>query len=863
MDVDKPADLEFVADDFEEGAHDKLDKNIHDRFPLVNPENLAAWRQNAAFILTAIAQEPGDRLLAKYRNSVECEKLLESNTTVMSMILDGPKDGYKNIRLLKLLRPDTEVSKVQLKEYTKDEAITSSKSWEREYVGDAADALWEHIREWYKKAQSPDAGQSFYAKYVAIVQSSGMGKSRAIDEMSKSRFVIPVILRASDSSGYPPSDKPAYEYLIGSNSQRDAFLRSCSFLHALFLQTATVVEGFKDAPDAGQLREYMKKGMQYDFHGECRRNFHEAVETHAKEVYSAVYLPHFPDEQLLPSHDRIDEKLSSENFPLCAAFRTLVKALGQQSLESPKSPKRQKKDTKVDDPFVVLAFDEVHTLTKLVEPPAGSDNQWSRFIELRRAIRGLKKESLFALFLSTSGTLYSISATTSSDGMIHTENFMLPFCELGFDQFALRINFSRLVLLSRVTSVEHLTSYGRPLWRPHYLEWKDSVMDFAVNKLLGGMNYIDGELTDGQKLACLAQRVPIEFLSAHYISHVSDKEKEQVNSHMRVILKVDRGLQTMATTSPSEPILAEAASTIMSRNPGFDPPVALQKILNGFAVHKGELGELIVALLFVIARDTAVRSAVKTERWCSVTALLQSLFCAPYSNFVDTSTGWHFTSKGTKILQESLANTFKESKVYFSHFVKVHEHKVVHVEFLMRLMVRGAAILCGNNQAGTDGIIPFLLNGDKIEQGNIGVILFQVKNDASFTHNPKPEEVRKMNPRSPTIIMHPDIPVIRFFFALSASTPTLQSVIHATSVKTLNGKGYKSYDFWVAGLSPEILSPVMRNTGAWNAVLQASSRWQQVYKGGSDLNIRLRKSMNPGVAAENPFWVNWCDEVTL
>jgi hypothetical protein len=119
-------------------------------------------------------------------------------------------------------------------------------------------------------------------------------------------------------------------------------------------------------------------------------------------------------------------------------------------------------------------------------------------------------------------------------------------------------------------------------------------------KLLGGSPYDPHKsLSDNQQLACLAQRIPIEFLSALYVSRISDPEKKQVNSHMRVILKIDNSLETMATTSPSEPVLSEAAYHIMSTSASFNSPQVLQIILDGLAVDKGKLGELIVALLFV------------------------------------------------------------------------------------------------------------------------------------------------------------------------------------------------------------------------------------------------------------------------
>jgi hypothetical protein len=45
-----------------------------------------------------------------------------------------------------------------------------------------------------------DRGMKLYANFVPIVQSSGMGKSRLVDETAKSIFTIPFCLR-SESNG--------------------------------------------------------------------------------------------------------------------------------------------------------------------------------------------------------------------------------------------------------------------------------------------------------------------------------------------------------------------------------------------------------------------------------------------------------------------------------------------------------------------------------------------------------------------------------------------------------------------------------------------------------------------------------------
>ena len=54
----------------------------------------------------------------------------------------------------------------------------------------------------------------------------------------------------------------------------------------------------------------------------------------------------------------------------------------------------------------------------------------------------------------------------------------------------------------------------------------------------------------------------------------------------------------------------------------------------------------------------------------------------------------------------------------------------------MRLMARGAAVLCARGQP-VDGIIPFLFKGDEIRLDNIGVIMFQVKNDVKYSNSPQ------------------------------------------------------------------------------------------------------------------------------
>ena len=67
------------------------------------------------------------------------------------------------------------------------------KSWSVPYQGNIPKVLYEYMR---------TNNNPWYEHILAIVQSSGMGKSRLIDEFSKSHFVIPLNLRASESGNF-------------------------------------------------------------------------------------------------------------------------------------------------------------------------------------------------------------------------------------------------------------------------------------------------------------------------------------------------------------------------------------------------------------------------------------------------------------------------------------------------------------------------------------------------------------------------------------------------------------------------------------------------------------------------------------
>jgi hypothetical protein len=216
----------------------------------------------------------------------------------------------------------------------------------------------------------------------------------------------------------------------------------------------------------------------------------------------------------------------------------------------------------------------------------------------------------------------------------------------------------------------------------------------------------------------------------------------------------------------------------------------------------------------------------------------------------------HLFSKSPSASElKNLRHDFPQATMHFNHFVKLHDFKSINKECLLLLMTRGAGVLCANNHASIDAVNVFLQSGTTLTINNLGLILYQIKNDSHYSHIPKPKLFESMNPYDLGILKAGDtpIPVIRIFFALTAKTPGLYVNRHAPS-PTYNAI---VYDIWSAGLSSDFLNPIDPQTDIWDGLLQASYTWKDIYKAATDVEKELRRSMNPGAADDGGHWSRW------
>ncbi|KAI0300393.1 hypothetical protein BC826DRAFT_878002, partial [Russula brevipes] len=166
----------------------------------------------------------------------------------------------------------------------------------------------------------------------------------------------------------------------------------------------------------------------------------------------------------------------------------------------------------------------------------------------------------------------------------------------------------------------------------------------------------------------------------------------------------------------------------------------------------------------------------------------------------------HYCSAG-HLPEKSFESAFTNAHIYFNHFIKVHDFKMVQREYLWRLICRGAAVICANNQRGVDIVIPVLM-GTILHPKFVTAILVQVKNDHSYTDKISNHLFTKMNPFKVTLFTEneakaPLPPVLRVVLALASERSAVKGPTLGTrsSPRLKNGDKFTAYDLWIAGVS--------------------------------------------------------------
>jgi len=386
---------------------------------------------------------------------------------------------------------------------------------------------------------------------------------------------------------------------------------------------------------------------------------------------------------------------------------------------------------------------------------------------------------------------------------------------------------------------------------------------FAGEKLLCKPFFTSEEfvrkLTDEEKLACISVRIPLEFNSRTLRSQ--EMEKNLVDKHMRVCLTVDPGFETVITVAPSEPLLAEASYLLM-RSPAFDLPRSLLAELEHPGLDKGNRGELIAMTLCLQARDAA--STRLQSRITPVRDFIQELLVPSAHDRVLRSKP--VRARNSEEAEKTLEDTFRDSNIYFNHFVKIRDRRVISRQFLWGLIARGAAALCADFQYGIDIVIPYLFWDRILRRQNVSAFLIQVKNDETFKESPQEYLFDMMNPYRIEFFdkneSHP-VPLIRMLFALASENSSIavlgcpertQPVREGAAKARFQADRYTSFDIWCAKASKETFRPI-ENDAVFDKLLLRSRLFPNVYEAKKSEGLQnATRSMNPATDIHPAHW---------
>jgi hypothetical protein len=442
------------------------------------------------------------------------------------------------------------------------------------------------------------------------------------------------------------------------------------------------------------------------------------------------------------------------------------------------------------------------------------------------------------------------------------------------------ILFSVVLLLTRFSFGTRFNHGGR--------EIQNEIVAFAALKLICQTNLVT-ELSCDQKLgmdnrltpfaltrpkfdfpACMAVRLALEFNSTTRKSQ--ERERLQVAKHMRLCIKVNDGFDTIVSVAPSEPILAEGARLLMS-NPKFDLPGSLLHELQTPGLDKGNRGELVCLVLLLLACDgaaaatkaQAVAKAEEATRAFSVHEFYKNLLNKDdYAKLLEA-----LPSRGVNMDSElpTFQGTFADSKIYFNHFIKIHDPRVVNRKYLWMLIARGAAILCANHQVGMDVLVPFSYYDAVLGRMNVSAILIQVKNDRRFSTTPIRWLFDGMNPFFVGLFDHSDdpLPVIRMVFALSSARHGVTIMEpegtryrrKSKAKKAKKSPPYTSYDIWCAGAFASTFAVIKKTEeNTYQQLLKVCSPFPGSYQSSLDLDDveAQRRSMYPGCMIDIDHW---------
>ncbi|CUA77121.1 putative outer membrane protein PmpA [Rhizoctonia solani] len=722
------------------------------------------------------------------------------------------------------------------------------------YIGKTAQILIGTLNDERKAYLHTTAANTPYNWSISIVQSSGTGKSRTVEEAGKTVFTIPFNIRehgGEQKHAYPPPDKRIrlfFEERL-DNDDTTQQVHYIIFLWQLFAQTLELLKTrFKKLRGeklALEWANYLGDGQTVLGVGQNRREF----------------------------YDKVVDAATREISTSGSLGRNILEGYLQKSCSKLVNRVRSTLDnTNTNACFVY--FDEAHWLTQTIKNPS-KEHERNQFHNLGNVLSELIDYRVFFIFLSTNSSLKDLAPPAPfirSARTVTGSQLITPFTELPFDiheSLVVQEFKSPGITLKRAYDVDVMVMFGRALWHTIYqVKSEKDIFRFAMAKL-------SADERPDQKansiLAALGIRVGIAFDEKEIIFHEKETtankkgtvdeshpywvQSKLVESHMRVAFSIPKHRGYMHTGAPSEPILAEAAGRYLSlggcRGIAIEGPEQLSQALEKGLLARGERGELIGRLLVTAAHDMALENYCGTlehqpnvpsyHRPIPVLVFLCALFHPSHHQKI-LSARCLTRKEGVETLSEAFSNSF----VFFSHFALADDSQMLSAPALATALLRGMALQAKEGQESIDAVIPIHMGSleTPISPKTTSAINLQIKNRKGLSHCKIDRSITVPDASMPTIS-------IVLQFAITGRKQDTIKVAEGSS-RTRNTRSQVTddhhYEIVARGCSSKLFRPITEEVESqYKALLGAGNVWEDFARRNRVDNFQALQAMKPRV----------------
>ncbi|KEP44988.1 putative G2/mitotic-specific cyclin cdc13, partial [Rhizoctonia solani 123E] len=402
---------------------------------------------------------------------------------------DAMPDDVKE-RAPKLEQDITPSTSGNLQDLQDSQVISFQLLFKAPYIGDTAKLFIITLNDVRKAYLNNPLVKKPYNWTVSIIQSSGMGKSRTVEEAGKTVFTFPINIRQEaerDRKAYPPPDsriRQFFEERVNCNDETQQadymILLWEMFDRALALVNSRFPE-LTGAKLALAWANYLEEGGTDLKPGHYRQQFYDGVISEATTKISA---------RTSLNVDKLERRLQT-------SCRRLIRRI--QPVSNNKN-------------VFFMYIDEAHSLTQAIET-GNKGHKRNQFHNLGKVLSKLVDYPMFFIFLSTNSSLKDLAPPAfhyRSDRAVQGSQLIPPFTELPFDIYEDKvINEFGSMTLARACEVEVMVLFGRPVWYTiHKVNSDVDVFELAMSKLSN--NRMSGHEADSI-LAALGVRVGITF----------------------------------------------------------------------------------------------------------------------------------------------------------------------------------------------------------------------------------------------------------------------------------------------------------------------------------------------------------------